>query len=386
MNKFREWLSDNLRYLLLVIGLLAVLVGLFFGVRAVSRQVHTTDQNAADSGSIQLTANTVTVTPTATPSVSAVSSSSSLAESVAENPALTKDAVPEVTTLMSNYYEAVSSGDVTAVKKLVDTLPEDEATKISSSSTKYSDIEVYTKPGYTADSYVVYTKYNYTNAGSKEALPGLSQSYVKKADDGNYMIVFSDVDKETADYISKVTKEQDVQDLISKVKAEYEKAVSASKAAAAASVQTESSGSGQSAASSSSSQSATTDQGQTAGTDETSLSTGSSASVSTSQDTGTENQDQETADQDDGDQADDQGQVLEEDTDAADNNGGESTRTGTILSTVNVRSGPGFEYQVISEVAGGSKVTVIGDNDKGWWHVITDSAEGYVGQSYISVS
>lgn len=386
MNNFREWLSDNLRYILLAAGLLVVLVGLFFGVRVVSRNMRASHEETASGGSVQLTANTVTVTPTASPA--AVSSAASAAESVAEAAPLTKDAVPAVTKLMTSYYEAVGSKDVAAVKKLTDTLPEAEAAKISSSSTTYSDVEVYSKPGKTADSYVVYTKYHYTNAGSA-AMPGLSQSYVRKEADGQYKIVFSDIDKTTADYIDQVTKDQDVQDLISEVKKEYEKAAAASKAAAAAGTpQSESSVSGSAGAASSASANGETDT-QTADT-------GSTSQSAPQTDTDNQDEDQQTAEEQDTDEQDDgqaadEGQVLQEDTDAGNDNGEETgtdggTRTGTILSTVNVRSGPGFEYEVISEVAGGSTVTVVGDNDKGWWHVITDSAEGYVGQSYISVS
>ena len=39
MNNFREWLSDNLRYFMLIFGILAVLVALFFGVRAISARI-----------------------------------------------------------------------------------------------------------------------------------------------------------------------------------------------------------------------------------------------------------------------------------------------------------------------------------------------------------
>ncbi len=34
LDNFREWLSDNLRYILLGLAILVVLVVLFFGIRA----------------------------------------------------------------------------------------------------------------------------------------------------------------------------------------------------------------------------------------------------------------------------------------------------------------------------------------------------------------
>ena len=36
LDNFREWLSDNLRYILLGLAILVVLLVLFFGVRAVT--------------------------------------------------------------------------------------------------------------------------------------------------------------------------------------------------------------------------------------------------------------------------------------------------------------------------------------------------------------
>ncbi|HIX29087.1 MAG TPA: SH3 domain-containing protein, partial [Candidatus Blautia stercoravium] len=37
LDNFREWLSDNLRYILLGLAILLVLVLLFFGVKALTR-------------------------------------------------------------------------------------------------------------------------------------------------------------------------------------------------------------------------------------------------------------------------------------------------------------------------------------------------------------
>ena len=36
LNKFREWISDNLRYIGLILGILAALVAMFFGIRAIA--------------------------------------------------------------------------------------------------------------------------------------------------------------------------------------------------------------------------------------------------------------------------------------------------------------------------------------------------------------
>ena len=57
--------------------------------------------------------------------------------------------------------------------------------------------------------------------------------------------------------------------------------------------------------------------------------------------------------------------------------------TGKAVSQVNVRSGPGFDYEVIAELSEGQEVTISGDDVSGWYHVYGDGIDGYVGHSWI---
>ena len=213
MNQFREWLSDNLRYILLVLGVLAVLLALFFGVRAISSRL-------GDGGSAGTSAETESaVSQPAVPSVSPTATPTPT-PSVTYSP-LSDAPAPEVSEVVESYYEALSKQDLAAIRELTDTLPEEEAARISASGTVYSDVKNYVKPGPNPDVNIVYTYYHYLNANQPEELPGLSQMVVKRGADNKWKIIYSELDKETADYIAGAGADKDVADLIAKVREEY---------------------------------------------------------------------------------------------------------------------------------------------------------------------
>lgn len=359
MNNFREWLSDNLRYFMLIFGILAVLVALFFGVRAISARI--SDDRQDDVLSMDSVVESV-----AGKTLAAVTGADSAAEAVlsaAEEPAsehgeLVRDPASPVTALMTSYYEAIGKQDIPAVRELVDVLPESKAADISSDRTQYSDIEVYSKPGPVEGSYVVYTTYSYSGQDDSSKLPGISQSYVTADESGAQKIVFSELDAETKTYLDAVSKDKDVVTLVNKVKDEYSAARNGRETA-------------------------------DAGTE-----------VSAGQETG--NTGDAAAEEEEaepsGDEEDGSGDYTEEDEEEYNEPEEESYEdepeeeepeeddssewTGSAVSQVNVRSGPGFDYDVISELEEGQQVTVVGE-ESGWYHVISDGVEGYVGHSWV---
>ena len=133
MDDFREWLSDNLRYIMLGVGIILVLVLIFFGIRFISNLVGTDvkDSEIQTEQDVDAVTETPTPTPEETPEIST---------------ALEKNAVPEVFTLMGTYYNAIVAKDVEAMKGIVDNFTaEDEAVITSNTVEAYSNINVYTK-------------------------------------------------------------------------------------------------------------------------------------------------------------------------------------------------------------------------------------------------
>ncbi len=363
MNNFREWLSDNLRYILLIIGILVILVGLFFGVRAVSKRFGSSGNDEFSSDSV--------VSDTGNSVKEAVTSS---VATVSENKGgeLKENAVPEVTELIQNYYTAMEQQDVSAVQKLCDTLPETEAAKIASSTTKYTDLKVYTKNGLVADSYVVYVYYHYQNEGQAAPLPGLSRMLVRKNDAGTWQIVYSDYDQATSDYIDSLENEDDVKALVQQVQQEYDAAQqTASENAVTSSAASPETTSSEAAASSetqtvASSSAETTENGQSdAGTAVSSSEGTAESRSSTTESSGTK-------------------ENSSEKTSGSERKSSASTRSTTLNAGCFVRATPGYDGKVLGQLKAGTEVTVIGDIQDGWWHIRSGNYDGYVGRRFIS--
>ena len=375
MNQFREWLSDNLRYILLILGVLAILLGLFFGVRAISRKVAGTDTESQLPAETESAETASALTPAVTTPPAPAS----------DHGTLTETADAEITDLMTKYYDAIGRQDLSALREMTDTLPEEEAAKISSATTTYSDIKFYTKNGPDANSKIVYAYYHYLNANQPTPLPGLAQMFIKKDASGAYKIIYGELDEATKNYIDAVYEDQDVQDLVTKVRAEYMSVMSAAEASASADSKPDAD---------------SADSKEDTGTEnDASSEEGESASENGEESGGkTEDSDRkEIVIEDYGDtgnpdepigifeipEDEESGSEEEAGQEEEDSYEDTSERTAVINSSCNVRSGPGYDYKVIGGVVGGESVTVIGSIEGGWWHIRSGDLEGYVGRKFI---
>ncbi len=214
MDNFREWLSDNLRYIMLGGAVLLIVLVLFFGVRACvgkkdkpgdDQQVITDQQNEdSDSQSDDGTAQTAKED---------------------DNP-LVKDN-GEIKELMKQYYTALGSKDVAALKTITEGLTPTEEARITNAQyiEGYELSEVYTKKGPKADTYIVYACYNYLCTGIETPVPAMSWFYVYKDAQGSLKIDGSDLSNtEIAAYGEERLKDADVAELTATVNAAYEKA------------------------------------------------------------------------------------------------------------------------------------------------------------------
>lgn len=351
---------------MLIAGILVVLIGLFFGVRAIANHVgHQTKNNFSSdsviSGKSRSEAN------------SAVSEAVSEASSTGTSPdggALKENAVPEVNTLIQQYFAALGDKDADAVRKLCDTLPEDEANKITSNDqSDYTNITVYTKKGLTSDSYVVYVYYHYKKEGQSKVLPGLSQMLVRKGSDGTYKIVYSDYDQSTSDYIEKLGEEDDVKALVSRVQKEYDSATgnAASSTSSAESTPTATptpTSTPKATAAPTATPTPTSTPKATAAPTPTSTPRATATPAPTRKPTPAPTRKPTPAP-----------------TKAPSSSG---TRQTTVLSTCWVRNKPGYDGTVIGRVNTGDVITVIGDKKDGWYHIRTGTMEGYIGYHFIN--
>ncbi len=231
MDNFREWLSDNLRYILLGMAILAVLAVIIFGVWFLSgrwkdsqdtaEQQQTEEQKKDDGDSPQESEDTPQE-PETTP------------EAGTDQDLLEKNAYPEVNELVTAYYTALTNRDTETLKTLVDQLDSSEETAIENSRyiESYNSVDTYTKPGVEDGSYVILAVYEHKYAGYDTVLPGVSCMYAAVGDDGTLRIV-AEPSQEQQDRMDEVTNSEDVQALISEKQKEYDDTVASDAALSA---------------------------------------------------------------------------------------------------------------------------------------------------------
>lgn len=231
MDDFREWLSDNLRYILLGLAIIAVLLVLFFGIRfltstfgddskkeqKVTEQQKDTEkeqkEEEKDTEDDQEKEPEATATPAPTE------------EPKQENP-LEKNEYPTVNALIQQYYTALGAKDVANLKKVVDQLdPAEESAILNSHYIEgYSNVEVYTKAGLTEGSYVVFACYDHKYVGYETVLPGVSCLYVETGEDGSLHIV-AEPTEEQQNRMTELTNQEDTQELLAAKQKAYDEAL-----------------------------------------------------------------------------------------------------------------------------------------------------------------
>ena len=225
MDDFREWLSDNLRYILLGLAIIVTLVLLFFGIRFLTsvfgdkktdeNQVVQQQEDAAEEKNDKETEKSEGAKEEE-------QAPQSTEEAKGEN-ILEKNAYPTVNALMQKYYTALENRDIQGLKQLVDQLDPSDESAISNSKyiEGYSNIEVYTKQGISDNSYVVFACYGHKYVGYDTVLPGVSCLYVDTKEDGSLYIV-AEPSQEQQDYITEVMNDQDCQELLESKQKEYD--------------------------------------------------------------------------------------------------------------------------------------------------------------------
>ena len=216
MDDFREWLSDNLRYFMLGGAILVIVAVLFFGIRAC------VGSNKGNSGDGQKTTSEDQGNVPSSP----ISEGESDEKKEDANPMETADA--EITALIKSYYQALGEKDIATLKTLEDDFtPSDESkvTNLKDYIEGYEVGDVYTKKGMTDDSYVVYACFYYICQGVDTKAPALTQFYVYKNDDGNWVIDNDALqNSEVSAYMEAQLSDSDVTALVSKVQGELDQA------------------------------------------------------------------------------------------------------------------------------------------------------------------
>jgi len=325
LDDFREWLSDNLRYILLGLAILLVAIILFCIIRLVtsgSRRDKTGNNTAQTS---QSAGNTEDMTENG---AAAAAQTAQTAEAPAADASSLSRNDAAILTLVEKYYEAVAGKDVGTLSQIVSPWNDSVQESILSNDVieKYNNITTYSKQGLDAGSYVVYVYFEGKVAEYETLVPSLSRLYVTTGESGDLVISYgSNLDSDVADYINTVSADDDVRALREDVNRQYEEAL-ASDPELAAFIET--------------------------------LDTGSGEEQASAEEAQTEAQQSVTPSE------------------------------MKAIAGLNIRETPSTEANILGSVAQGTNVTVLEDAGDGWVHIhytaYGSDVEGYVKLEYLT--
>ncbi|MBR2561788.1 MAG: hypothetical protein IKE31_06535 [Eubacterium sp.] len=217
-NPVREWVSDNLRYLLLILIVVIAALAAFLIYREVSDR-----RSAAGTVPVAETVETSSTsaakeTPTPTPETETTSSSTEVVTATptpTETPAPTPipdaeltEMVPAATEAVQNYFYSLQANG------------ENENVEY------YDSIHVQTCPGLTEGTYIAYADYDYKYWNYDAMVPGLTEFYLAPDADGNLQVV-SETPSDVQAYIASIRQSESVQELITDVNTRYQEVMDA---------------------------------------------------------------------------------------------------------------------------------------------------------------
>ena len=150
-----------------------------------------------------------------------------------------KNTNSELTTLITNYYTAYADGDTDTLATLATPVSDQEISYIAFYSQyidSFDDVEIYTKPGLTENSYLVTTSVQLKYTDIDTAAPGMDFFYVETNEDGNLFInnIYGsfnqnnnvyEMDSEISDLIAVYIRQQDFLDLKAEIDEAYDTAL-----------------------------------------------------------------------------------------------------------------------------------------------------------------
>ncbi len=245
-SPMREWISDNLRYFMLI-GAIAVVVIVVMVVLWMFAQGTSAGEEASVSSEASQSVSESVVeeeTDEEPDTADDEADEDSKAEEAEEDdtadeaenesePALT-EATGDVTAVVSTYLNALADGDVSAAETVLEVLSDEDAEAIEQKlfANNYSNIEVYQYPGEEADSYVAFASYEYTYEGYDTSIPALTELYIITRDDGSLCIAADETQEAKSEYMSSILGESEITALIAQIQSKYDEALASDEALA----------------------------------------------------------------------------------------------------------------------------------------------------------
>lgn len=213
-DRFREWVSDNLRYMLLILAILVVVGLILLVVHLLSSGSDKEEGKRAP----EVTASSGAEDPASSGKENQPEAGTEFA---AENNA-------QVSAVATTYFTALAAKDMETVKKSVDTLSAEDKAQIEAEDKveSYNDIITYTLDGPEDGTYIAFVSYNCKYREIETQLPMLVELYMYTGSGGS-LVIASDVesDPELTAAMNEALQQEKVKELVGNVNASYEQAL-----------------------------------------------------------------------------------------------------------------------------------------------------------------
>lgn len=272
-DKIREWISDNLRYMLLIGAILLIVAAVLLIVHLVSpkndgkssggtvtssstgnnvpdkkTQVKAdskadsedstgissdvsdsaNDSSADASSTDTASAPDAEAEPTSEPEAADDTSNTENTDNTAVS--FATDNVPEVSTVLEQYYTALGARDINGLFAVTDNLTAEEQAQIEAESDveSYGDVKAYTISGPSDGTYITFVSSRCKYLGINQTLPMLSEYYLYTTEDGSLKIMDdTDSDAAVTEAMKAALENEEVKNLIEQVQNDYQNALDA---------------------------------------------------------------------------------------------------------------------------------------------------------------
>lgn len=272
-DKIREWISDNLRYMLLIGAILLIVAAVLLIVHLVSpkndgkssggtvtssstgsnvpdkkTQVKAdskadsedstgissdvsdsaNDSSADASSTDTASAPDAEAEPTSEPEAADDTSNTENTDNTAVS--FAADNVPEVSTVLEQYYTALGARDINGLFAVTDNLTAEEQAQIEAESDveSYGDAKAYTISGPNDGTYIAFVSSRCKYLGINQTLPMLSEYYLYTTEDGSLKIMDdTDSDAAVTEAMKAALENEEVKNLIEQVQNDYQNALDA---------------------------------------------------------------------------------------------------------------------------------------------------------------
>lgn len=272
-DKIREWISDNLRYMLLIGAILLIVVAVLLIVHLVSpkndgkssggtvtsssagnnvpdKKTQVKADSKADSEDSTGTSSDVSdsandssadasstdtasapdaeAEPTSAPEAADDTNNTENTDNTAVS--FAADNVPEVSTVLEQYYTALGARDINGLFAVTDNLTAEEQAQIEAESDveSYGDVKAYTISGPSDGTYITFVSSRCKYLGINQTLPMLSEYYLYTKEDGSLKIMDdTDSDAAVTEAMKAALENEEVKNLIEQVQNDYQNALDA---------------------------------------------------------------------------------------------------------------------------------------------------------------